>query len=534
MRVRRSECLAVIGIGILGIIVSMSQTMIDVSRTPSGTVFPFVHNYAQDYYYYLHLMRQGFDGAWLATSKLTEEQFPVQFVNPFFLLLGHLSRLTNVSLPHAYLIARIVGAVSLIALSYVLALLVYPRSSLKRIVALLLVVFGSYWWSWQEGSPGVPSLVHLWTELDPMVRLSFIPHHLWSKIFMLATFLLILRFSTHTVRLNILVLVVLGTLFAGFSSPVVLMTLIPTLLFFIVLLLIGTLREKKMIPWRTYVLIVLSIVVGILVVIYHRHVETGVFPWTSYKSWEDTVRFSIRPIDYLESLGPTLLFFLFAIVPLWRTPAGKLVLAWAASGWIMTFAVGRFIPIWNIRFLEGYQFIPIAIGASEGLLIAAGLLRTYVRLRFPLVILFVLLFIHAGGGIIASTNEHNQYLVNDVYNPMIYIPVSTFKALTYLSTVGQGDRVVMAPFDIGSMIPAYSKLRVVGGHNLMTFDAPGKRTAIDMFYRLSDSAIIATELTRLHVRYIWRPQWVPVAYDIIPNVKKIFDSQTVTLYEVGQ
>lgn len=534
MRKHRSEVVAVIGIGIVGVIVSMIQTIVDIAATPSDTAFPLVHNYAQDYYYYLHLMRQGFDGAWLATSKLTPEQFPAQFINPFFLGLGHLSRITNITLAQTYLLARIMGAFSLIALSYMLALLVYPRSSVKRIIALILVIFGSYWWGWGTQGPTVPSLVHLWTELDPMVRLSFIPHHLWSKVFMLATFLLILRSWGNTVGWKWVALIALGTALAGFFSPVVLVTMIPTLALLTVFFAADSIMEKKSILWRAYVPIIASIMIGILVAFYHRRVELGVFPWTSYKPWEDAVRFSIRPIDYLQSLGPTFLLFLIALKPLWHSRAGKLILAWAASGWIMAFGVGKFLPLWNIRFLEGYQFIPIAIGASVGLLMAAGRLDTLFRIQYSLVILLSLLLIHAGGAITASVNEHYQYLANDIHNSIIYVPVTTLEALTFLGKQTSRDAVILAPFDIGSMIPAYSSLRVVGGHNLMTLNALEKRAFIDRFNSFTNPDAIIKQLQSFPIVYLWRPKYVTFPYETIDGITKVFDNGAVTIYRMSQ
>lgn len=539
MRKHRSEFLAVIGIGIVGVIVSMSQTILDVVATPAGTTFPVVHNYAQDYYYYLHLMRQGFDGAWLATSRLTPEVFPSQFINPFFLGLGHLSRIANITLAQTYLMARIMGAFSLIALSYLLALFVYPKSSIKpayagrRIVALILVIFGSFWWGWGAHGPTVPSLVHLWTELDPMVRLSFIPHHLWAKVFMLATFLLILRTLGNTVRWKWVALIALGTAFAGFSSPVVLVTMIPTLTLLTVFIVVGGFMEKKHITWLRFMPLVTSIIVGTLVALYHRRVELGVFPWTSYKPWEDAVRFSIRPIDYVQSLGPTFVLFLFALKPLWPSRAGKLVLAWAISGWIIAFGVGRFLPLWNIRFLEGYQFIPIAIGASEGLMMLSSRFNKLFRFQYSLVILLLALMVHTGGGIIASINEHYQYLANDLRNTMIYVPVTTMEALAFLGKQTPSEAVVLAPFDIGSMIPAYSSLRVVGGHNLMTLNASEKRAFIDQFYSLTNPDAISNQLHRYPIVYLWRPTYVTYPYETIAEITKIFDNGVVTIYRVN-
>ena len=500
---------------VVGVIISMSQTILDTLSTPSGTTFPLVHNYAQDYYYYLHLMRQGWDGAWLATSRLTPEVFSPQFVNPFFLGLGHVSRIFSFSLPLMYTLARALGGVLILVLSYLLATMLYPTSAYKRIVAILFLIFGSFWWGWGPAGPTVPTLVHLWTELDPMVRLSFIPHHLWSKVFMLATFLVIIRSWGNTKSIRWIVLVALGTLAAGFASPVVLVTMIPTLILFLVI-------QKKTYPWRTYVPIIIAITVGIAVALYHRRVELGVFPWTSYKPWEDVARFTIRPMDYLQSLGPTFVLFLISLPFLWAKRVGRLLIAWAFSGFLMAFFVGGFLPLWNIRYLEGYQFIPIALGAAAGL-----------GKRMVGIILVGMIIIHGSIGFIASWNEHKAYLAGDLTNPMVYVPDAIMEALMFLGSQ-KGDGVVLAPFDIGSMIPAYSGLRVVGGHNLMTYLAPEKKAFIDQFYKETDPAAIVRSLDRYAPAYLWRPAWVTFAYETVGGITKVFDNGTVAIYAVRQ
>lgn len=475
-------------------ILALSQTILYATRVPVGIYYPLVHNFPEDYYYYLHIMRQGWEGAWTVTSRLTPELHPSVVVAPFFLFLGMIARVVHLSLPLMYTLSRLGGGIALLVCVAILIHRVYPKQKGKQLVSLLFVAFGTYFWGWGRGEPTVATLAHTWTELDPIFRWSFVPHHLWSKVGMLAVFILLLRTRSSVPSTILLALVVFIT---GMTNPVVHATLIPVVgLWF--LLEFGqdrTLRRVSMqlLPW---------IVVGVVsvgVIAYHRYLEMHVFPWTSYLLWEQTFSYRVNPIEYAGSLGPTLILFILAIPAIWRLGrVGRLLLAWAAGSWIMLYIVGPFVPFTPERYLGGYQFIPLGIGATVSLFL--------IRTRLIRMACIVLLFIYFAFGLRASFIEHMGYVAANRNNIQVYVPRELMDAFRLIEQNSIPDDVVAAPYEISTMIPAFTGRRVVAGHQLMTQHNPEKVKELDRFFSFQDTVFAWDFLTRYRVREILIPK----------------------------
>lgn len=501
--VMRKEKLIVAALIAIGVLLSLSQTIVYYLKTPPGTYYPFVHNYIEDYYYYLHLMRQGWEGQWLATSWMTPEKFPAQFVNIWFIFLGHVARLFHLSLPFTYTLARGIGAVALYALSYQLIRLAYPKSVQKRLVALAIVIFGTYFWGWNNG-PTVQSLVHQWTSLDPLFRASYIPHHLWSKIFMIATFLLLVRGAKP-------LLVILFAILMGFSSPVTLITFVPVVTMWCIFEIIA--KQKISI-----VLFLLAIIISLAIAFYHRTLEQGIFPWNSYEAWENSMRYPVTVLSYLQTLGPQFILFVVAIPRLWRMSIGRLLIAWTGTSLLLLFGIGTFIPLSNSRFLDGYQFIPIAVGAVIGIW------------KFPKKIFIPLLLIYFLLGLIASWNEHRAYIKDNSSNPQVYIPKQYMEAFAFLDNKTPTQSMVLAPQHISTMIPAFTGNRVVWGHPLMTMNSMQKSRDINTFYSARDAQAQERILAEYHVSYILEIGPTDILEKL--PLKEIFRNLRVTIFQV--
>lgn len=418
-----------------------------------------VHNFIEDYYQYLDIMRQGFDGWWGATSRLTPEVYPRMFVSVFLLFLGHMARIFHVSLPIAYFGARILGGGVLMVLVYQLILKIFPESYKKRIVAFCFVLVSTYAWGWGPNGLTVAPLAHAWTELDPIFRWSFVPHHLWSKVGMLAGFLFLLRPSSLIPDSIFLILVVL----MGFTNPVVYLTIVPAVFIYSFLT-------------REIIRPAIVIVGAGFVLLYHRYLQLNIFPWTSYLLWEQTLSYKVNPLEYAMSLGPTLILFILAIPALWRKGrVGRLLVAWAASSWTMLYVVGPFVAVTPERFLGGYQFIPLGIGAAVWIFS----LKRPRLLRLGIVIVLLSYF---AIGIFASFREHAGYVAANRNNPQVYVPKELMDAFVYLSTHGSSEEVVIAPYEISTMIPAFTGRRVLAGHAMFTKDREVKKVLINDFF----------------------------------------------------
>ncbi len=544
---------------IAAILLSLSQTILYLWQTPAGYTFPLIHNFVEDYYQYLDIMRQGFDGWWGATSRLTPEVLPRLPVSLFLLFLGHAARIFHVSVPVMYTVARALGGIALMTLVYQLIKVVFtqphfsqsgagfPQSFAKRFTALCIVLFSTYFWGWGSAGPVVASLPHAWTELDPIFRWSFVPHHLWSKVGMLAVFLLLTGgvWQTQSKKFFYLVAVVSLVAAMGFTNPVVYVTLIPTLLLYAVL----TLYIKSK-PGFEIMMVLFAVVTAGLVTLYHRYLQTNIFPWTSYLLWEKTLLYKVNPVDYAISFGPTLVLFILAIPSLWRMGrVGSLLLAWTASSWIMLYLVGPFVPVTPERFLGGYQFIPLGIGAAiwlfslkrshllrqeNAIVLKATPLAVYPersrRTRGGLmkIVLTAMLLCYFAVGLYASFREHAGYVVGNRNNPQVYVPNDLMDVFAYLSKNSQSEDVVMAPYEISTMIPGLTGRRVVAGHVMFAKDVGAKRAAINEFFSTRDPAAATRILSLYNVRWILTDvSWIPPQNSA---VMKRFNNRTHALF----
>lgn len=488
------------------LLLGISQTLLYIWQTPPGTVYPMVHNFIEDFYQYLDIMRQGYDGWWVATSRMTPEVYPRMFVSVFLLFLGHTARVFHISLPVAYFGARVLGGGVLMVLVYQLIRKIFPESYKARIVAFCFVLFSTYVWGWGPNGPVVGTLAHAWTELDPIFRWSFVPHHLWSKVFMLSAFLLLLRpfpFSFYLLPFFVVLM--------GFTNPVVYVTFIPTLLLYAVLSLRG---ESLRATWQSLI----AIGVAGVVLLYHRYLQLNIFPWTSYLLWEQTLKYKVNPFEYAMSLGPILILFVLAIPTLWHMgKVGRLLLSWAGSSWLMLYVIGPFVPVTPERFLGGYQFIPLGIGAAVWIfsLKRRGLFRLGI---------VVLLFCYFVVGLYASFKEHAGYVAANRYNPQVYVPKELMDAFAYLSTHGSSEDVGVAPYEISTMIPAFTGRRVLAGHAMFTKDVAAKKTLINDFFA-GKNPVLPKDTAWLLAPSLWIPS------QNSPMTKK-YTSGSYTIFEI--
>lgn len=516
--------------------IAMAQTFIDVRAAPAGTVFPFVHGYAEDYYTYLHLMRQGWEGAWTATSRMTTEVYPAQFVNFGFLLFGHLSRIFHTSLPVMYTIARVAGGIVLLLSTYFILCETFPNSMGKRVFGMYLVIFSMYSWGNSFENPQVPLLTHTWVELDPMVRLSYIPHHLWSKVFMVLSFLFLHRSITRPTVRDFLILGI-TVVFMAMMSPVAIATFVPTVGLWLGFIIITKCIQNRrfvmpnLTPW------IVSFVPTLFFTVYYRGLETGVHPWVTYKAWEETVRYPINLRTYIESFGPMIFVFLLTI-PLLLRRGGIwfLHISWAISGWVMIFIMNRFIPLSNIRFVEGYQFIPVAMVSVEGIRwisqkITRGNKTAWLA---AMSIVSIVVFVYALVGFRASMREHEAYLQNDVKNPGVYVPTVNFTAMQFLGDTTPSDTVVMAPYAWSILLPAFTGVRVVGGHRLFTVAYEKKLADIALFYTLKDREKLLALIRQYGVGYIVSDSPAEGLENLVrdQSIKPIWLKGTVVIYQV--
>lgn len=413
-------------------------------RTPPNTTYTYVHNHSEDYFFHLHVMRQGYEGAWTVIPRMTPEEYPARFATPFFLVLGKLGHVLPLGMGELYTLARVLGAIALMIVIYGLISHLFPDSA-SRIAAFALTLSGTFL---PTLSGDIPVLVRsIWTELDPLMRLSFVPHHLWSKVLMVGLLLLFLK-KRSPVLIGIL------TAIAGFVSPVFLVTYMATLTLWVAVesVLTRTISRTLIVSYFS------GLSAGLFVSIYHMWLSKSSFPWTTYgPPWEGNWLYLFPWWMYVQQFGPLLLFAVIGSVKSFRkSPAVRLLTCWVIVGWVFIFVLRPFLPFSNSRYLSGYQWIAVGILAYEGIR----------RFKHQTLLVVLLLLLSVPSWYLSLQNVVKKVNAN-VSNPQYVMSNDIEKTLTYVGTLK--NCTVAAPDWFSTMIPAYSSCRTVSGHKLMTY-----------------------------------------------------------------
>src|SRR5207247_3685852 len=108
---------------------------------PNGQVFVGFFYLWDDATTYLAKMREGWEGLWAWQNRYTTESSPPAYLFLFWIVLGHIAALTNLPLILMFHLARVAGALALMAGTWVfICLFIQDRSA--RVFALFFVAFG--------------------------------------------------------------------------------------------------------------------------------------------------------------------------------------------------------------------------------------------------------------------------------------------------------------------------------------------------------------------------------------------------------
>jgi hypothetical protein len=144
--------------------------------------FELVHNFPTDYNLYLSRIRQGKEGAWLATEKYTSEPHAASLSQILYVMIGRLADYSHVQTPYvwfAYHVARAFFAGLLLWCIWLLVAWMFRASSFQwQILTFLLIVTASTWpkFEWVGEWPRFGSYMAWYTMADSLQRTTFMPH----------------------------------------------------------------------------------------------------------------------------------------------------------------------------------------------------------------------------------------------------------------------------------------------------------------------------------------------------------------------
>lgn len=184
------------------------------------------------------------------------------------------------------------------------------------------------------------------------------------------------------------------------------------------------------------------------------------------------------PHHYLLAYAPYLVAGAFAVRRAWQLPGDRhlLLLAWALVGLVLVY-----LPINVQRRLAEGVIVPLAVLAVMGVLgdgtgarlispLQGNRMRVWAQAALIITTVPTMLFLLVGATLNATT-------------PALYTSRDTVAALRWLDANAlERGAVVLARFEVGNRVPAYTSLRPYVGHGPETLNSRTKEAAADAFF----------------------------------------------------
>lgn len=486
---------------ILSLVVSLAPDFYRLAISPKGITFPLVHNSHPDYYYYLSFMKQGSEGNLLLTSRTTPERFKPVLAQTFYAVLGIISRVGNISNVFVYFFSRIIfGALLLVSCIYLACQLF--KSKREILLSLLFVSFGAGFWTviLKDNQVKIDQFLMFWSRMDPIMRTTYLPHHLLSTIIAIFSLVLLAKALEQNNIAKAVFAGILGFL-SGFIYFATMLNILGALAVFTVIWTVYTLYHKN---WEIsrYLCLVYYALLSSLSLLYVYYLSISLFPWSSYNRVGEIFIFQMTVFEYLGNLGPLIILVILGLRLLLqqKSTLSLLLLSWLIFPTLGIFLIAPYFPRYgNVYFLEATSYIPVGILAVFGVKMLDNRLGKKYRFVVPILIFF--LFLYFIPPIYGSYQREFPLYSTTHYN--VYLPNGLLDSFSWLEKNTPKESVVLAGGYIGNLIPAFTHNRVVYGHPANTFAASQKISDAYVVFNQTNLEEARVVLVKYNVSYVF-------------------------------
>lgn len=460
---------------------------------------------------YLAKMYQGFSGSWTFVLPYTAQPGEGSFLFIFYLFLGHLARLTGLSLLLTFHLARVFSSIILIITLYMFYMLVFQSDSNKVFRALLLSSFGSGM-GWLVSVLGLMTSDFWVAEAYPFLSSYANPHFPLG----LAIFLWILMdVSKKSDWRNLIQLLILSILLSWIMQFGIVM-----LCTFIFCRNLIDWRRKRNVNWPAF-LVILFFGGGF---VGYQYIVIAQNPILSL--WNDQNVTAAPPIwDLIISLSPALIFNYWGVKYIIKDSTRsqyQIILLWLFLGGALIY-----LPF-NLqrRFMFGI-YIPVVILCVVGVEILEVRFTKLKRIIWPSLLVISLL-----------TNFYlllaGSFAVR-AHNPKLVIDSSEYAAFQWIEESTAEESLIMASPELGMFLPAYTGRKVLYGHPFETVNAQETKELVSQFYQgdLSDESA-KNFIVNKNIDYIFFGQRESKlgSPEYISQFDVIYDSEEVKIFVV--
>jgi hypothetical protein len=478
----------------------------------------FVYN-TEDGNSYIAKMRLGARGGWRFHLIYTPEEHDGALVYTFYLLLGKVATGLGLSFVLVYHLARALLGLGLLLTVYAFVSHFSADVRIRRVAWALVAIGSGLGWlltllgatQWLGSLP-----IDFWVpEAYAFLVLYNLPHLALAEGLLLWSILWTL-YSFEGKGLRWSLLAVSAAFVMAWIVPFYAGVLVAALGAYLLALLI----RKRRLPWREVGLTALTSIGVLAPVVYNAWLFTAN---PAFATWAAQNRIlSPHPLHYL--LG----FALMLVPAAWGAvqTLGQGEECWLLPvAWVLVVPFLLYIPFNLQRRMIAVAQVPLA------LLAAVGLVTWFRKLRWALV------------GYVALLSLSNLLLVLGNLGPIhqrttpIYRPTAEIVALEWLNDHAQADETVLASFQVGNVIPAWTDLRVFAGHGPETLHNAEKQEALQRFFNPATDDGWRQDLLRgFGVDYVFHSppervlgEWDPAsAWYLVPVYRK----GTYAIYEV--
>lgn len=493
-------------------------------RVFDGAVFDL-----PDYHSHLARMQQGRRGEWLYRLLFTSEDHDGALLPAFYVALGHLARLTSLSLPIVFQAARLVFGALFLAAAYRLIATLADRSDVRR-AAFVLVAFSSgVGWLVQMVAPADPggiSPIDFWLiDANSFFSIMMFPHFTASTACLLEIYTRLLRpldSAEVTPARQYSALALLSFFLVSVHPYAIAVVVGPAVVFGLVQV------RRRGVSSRRWWRLVAATLFGAAPPLLYNAILFSSQP--VFRQWAaQNVTLSPPPIYYLLGYGLVLLFALMGVRAFIREQRNRalLILAWIGVVSILIYlSVGI-----QRRFVEGVH-VPLSVIAAYGLVAVTDRLQPRVR--------FV-----AGSLLLALAAMSNVYMVIGYSvtaasrSEAMFHASGLVEALGWLGDNSEWDDTVLASESAGSLVAAQIGHRVVLGHWAETVDYDNRRNDVAAFFngRTPDAERIEM-LRRLGVCFVLHSDDERALGDFDPAqveyLRLVYDGGAVAVYQVAR
>ena len=462
--------------------------IIALLRTPAGFVFTGVLTAYDDTFAYFAWMQQGKNLQLLMCDPFTSELQPCQFFLPLWSILGFITRVTGLSIPLTFHIARLFSSLLLLVTAKSVVGLVTKSRARLRYTLWLYGTSGGLGWilfglknraNLFGGAAGSGS-VDLDLPEAIAFRSMFAQVHFCVGIALVSgAIALFFRALVEKKASRALIAGVLTSILAVIHPYMVVVVCGVSGSALLLLPLTRKETNRRNIYYSSFqaaVVFVLGVMPGVAYLIYLNRSNEVLREWLRV-----TDTFSPPVWEYALGFGLIGVLGIGGLALIWTIPSqyGRLL-----SIWIIVQALLLYFPVsFQRRFVEGLQ-LPLSVAASAALFalanrIGTGINRKSYR-RFILIsaILFAsitnigfLVGQIVGRGVGTGGNDPRRYLSNEL--------MTAFDWLRENSATGA---VLFASYMTGNVAPSTTGMRVFLGHYAQTLRSDEKGPLVIQFY----------------------------------------------------